>query len=52
VKSRFGKNLDEFWRRPAGNDDEVRSQMIKLSPDEEALRSRSSRPPTTTNARR
>jgi hypothetical protein len=37
VKSRFGKNLDEFWREPAGTMMMVRSQMIKLSPDEEAL---------------
>jgi hypothetical protein len=37
VKSRFGKNLDEFWKEPMGTMLMVRSQLIKLSPEEEAL---------------
>ena len=37
VKSRFGKNIDEFWHEPVGTMMMVRSSIIKLSPDEEAL---------------
>jgi hypothetical protein len=37
VQSRFGKSLDEFWRAPMGTMVMVRSQLIKLSPEEEAL---------------
>ena len=36
VQKRFGKPLDEFWREPVGMMMIVRSQMIKLSPDEQA----------------
>lgn len=36
VQTRFGKTLDEFWREPIGMMMIVRSQMIKLSPEEEA----------------
>lgn len=36
VQTRFGKSLDEFWREPIGMMMIVRSQMIKLSPEEEA----------------
>jgi hypothetical protein len=36
VQTRFGMSLDEFWRQPTGMMMIVRSQMIKLSPEEEA----------------
>ena len=36
VQTRFGKSLDEFWREPIGMMMIVRSQMIKLSPEEQA----------------
>lgn len=36
VQKRFGKPLDEFWREPVGMMMIVRSQMITLSPEEQA----------------
>lgn len=37
VQSRFGKNIDEFWREPVGTMMMVRSDLIKLTPEETAL---------------
>jgi len=37
VKSRFGKTIDEFWHEPIGTMMMVRSSLIKLTPEEEAL---------------
>ena len=37
VQKRFGKNLDEFWHEPIGTMMMVRSQLIKMSPEEEAV---------------
>ena len=36
VKSRFGKTLDEFWKEPMGTMMMVRSDLIKLTPEEQA----------------
>lgn len=37
VEKRFGRKLDEFWREPNGTMTMVRTQLIKMTPDEEAL---------------
>jgi len=37
VKSRFGKTLDEFWKAPVGTMMMVRSDLIKLTPEEQAI---------------
>lgn len=37
VRSRFGKNIDEFWREPVGTMMMVRSQVLKLTPEQEAV---------------
>lgn len=37
VQSRFGKSIDEFWKDPMGTMMMVRSDLIKLTPEEEAL---------------
>ena len=37
VRARFGKNIDEFWREPAGTMMMVRSSMIKLTPEQDAV---------------
>lgn len=37
VQSRFGKTIDEFWAEPVGTMMMVRSGMIKLSPEEQAV---------------
>jgi len=36
VEKRFGKKLDEFWKAPIGTMMVVRSQLIKMTPEEEA----------------
>ena len=36
VQKRFGRTLEDFWREPNGTMTIVRSQMIKLSPEQEA----------------
>ena len=35
VQSRFGKKIDDFWHEPIGTMQMVRSQLIKMSPEEE-----------------
>jgi hypothetical protein len=37
VQSRFGKTIDEFWSEPVGTMMMVRSDLIKLSPEETAV---------------
>jgi hypothetical protein len=37
VEKRFGRKLEDFWHEPNGTMTMVRSQLIKLSPEEEAL---------------
>ena len=37
VQKRFGRKIDDFWHEPSGTMTMVRMQLIKLSPDEEAL---------------
>lgn len=37
VQSRFGTNIDEFWKQPVGTMMMVRSQLLKLTPEEEAV---------------
>lgn len=36
VEKRFGKKLDEFWKEPIGTMMIVRTQLIKMTPEEEA----------------
>ncbi len=36
VEHRFGKKLEEFWKAPVGTMMIVRTQLIKMSPEEEA----------------
>ena len=36
VQKRFGKTLDEFWKAPIGTMMIVRTQLIKMTPEEEA----------------
>jgi hypothetical protein len=37
VEKRFGRHLEDFWHEPNGTMTMVRSQLIKLSPEEEAI---------------
>lgn len=37
VEKRFGRNIDDFWREPNGTMVMVRSQLIKLTPEEQKL---------------
>jgi hypothetical protein len=37
VEKRFGRKLDEFWHDPNGTMTMVRTQLIKMSPEEEAV---------------
>ena len=36
VQKRFGKTLEEFWKAPIGTMMIVRTQLIKMTPEEEA----------------
>lgn len=36
VEKRFGKTLEEFWKAPIGTMMIVRTQLIKMTPEEEA----------------
>ncbi|TAK10861.1 MAG: hypothetical protein EPO35_13010 [Acidobacteria bacterium] len=36
VEKRFGKKLEEFWKAPVGTMMIVRTQLIKMTPEEEA----------------
>ena len=36
VEKRFGKKLEDFWKAPVGTMMIVRSQLIKMTPEEEA----------------
>ena len=36
VEHRFGKKLEEFWKAPVGTMMIVRTQLIKMTPEEEA----------------
>jgi hypothetical protein len=37
VEKRFGRKLEEFWHEPNGTMTMVRSQLIKMTPQEEAV---------------
>jgi hypothetical protein len=37
VEKRFGRKLDDFWHDPNGTMTMVRTQLIKMSPEEEAV---------------
>ena len=37
VEKRFGRKIDDFWHTPNGTMMMVRTQLIKMSPEEEAL---------------
>ena len=36
MQKRFGKTLEEFWKAPIGTMMIVRTQLIKMTPEEEA----------------